>query len=130
MKKTLAGIAAGAILGATLTVGAAAAPAHASVPWEYKNALASAQSYVDMMDFSKKRLYGQLTSSYGEDFPARAAEYALKHVRVDYDHEALGAARSYRKTMHMSKSAIYRQLISAYGEKFTVSQGKWAIKHL
>jgi hypothetical protein len=129
MKKTLASIAAAAILGTTLTFGAAAS-AEASVPWEYKNALASAQSYVDILDFSKQGLYDQLTSSYGGDFPAAASKYALKHVKVNYKREALGAAKSYKKTLHMSKNAIYEQLTSEYGGQFTNAQAKWAIKHL
>ena len=129
MKKTFASIAAAAILGTTLTFGAATS-AQAAVPWEYKNALASAQSYVDNMDFSKDGLYDQLTSEYGEDFPAAAAKYALKHVKVNYKREALGSAKSYQKNMHMSKNAIYDQLTSEYGEQFTSAQAKWAVKHL
>jgi len=128
MRRTLASIAAAAILGATLTVGTATA-VHAD-SWENKNALASAQSYVKILDFSEQGLYDQLTSEYGGDFPAAAAKYALKHLKVNYKREALGAAKSYQKTLHLSKNAIYDQLTSEFGGQFTNAQAKWAIKHL
>lgn len=47
------------------------------VPREYRNALRSAQNYVDILAFSKQGLYDQLTSEYGGQFPADAAQYAV-----------------------------------------------------
>src|SRR5699024_8872240 len=49
-----------------------AAPAEdeneSSVPAEYTSALTKAETYSDMMHMSKKGIYEQLTSEYGEDF--------------------------------------------------------------
>ena len=46
---------------------------------EDKNALAKAESYSSMMHMSKVAIYDQLTSSYGEGFPAESAQYAVDH---------------------------------------------------
>ena len=94
------------------------------------NALAKAQSYSDNMFMSKKRLYEQLTSSYGEGFTASEAQYAIDHVKADWNYNALQKAKSYQSNMNMSKSRIQEQLVSPYGEGFTASEAQYAISHL
>ena len=79
---------------------------------------------------SKKAIYDQLTSEYGEQFPADAAQYAIDNMTADWNANALAKAKSYQNTMHMSKSAIYDQLISEYGEQFTKEEAQYAIDHL
>ena len=102
----------------------------ANVPTEYKNALRSAQLYADTMYMSKAAIYDQLTSEYGEQFPAEAAQYAIDNLDVDWNANALKTAKNYQETMSMSKAAIYDQLISEYGEKFTAEQAQYAVDHL
>src|SRR5699024_12331943 len=55
-----------------------AAPAEdeddSSVPAEYTSALTKAETYSDMMHMSKKGIYEQLTSEYGEDFSDEAEQ--------------------------------------------------------
>lgn len=97
---------------------------------EYQNALKKAESYSKIMYMSKKAIYNQLTSEYGEKFSADAAQYAIDNLNADYKANALAKAKSYQKTMNMSKSAIYDQLISVYGEQFTEEEAQWAIDHL
>lgn len=97
---------------------------------EYKNALAKAETYSEMMHMSKQGIYDQLVSEYGEDFPEDAAQYAIDNLDADYKENALEKAKSYQETMHMSKSAIYDQLISDYGEKFTKDEAQYAIDNL
>lgn len=97
---------------------------------EYKNALKKAESYSKTMHMSKKGIYDQLTSEYGEQFPADAAQYAIDNMTADWNANALAKAKSYQNTMNMSKSAIYDQLVSEYGEQFTASEAKYAIDHL
>lgn len=94
------------------------------------NALKKAQSYSDNMHMSKKRLYEQLTSSYGEGFSASEAQYAVDHVKADWNYNALQKAKSYQSNMNMSKNRIYQQLTSSYGENFTASEAQYAIDHL
>ncbi len=45
--------------------------ADSSVSAEYRNELAKAQQYSDMMHMSKQGIYDQLTSEYGEKVPCR-----------------------------------------------------------
>lgn len=94
------------------------------------NALKNAQYYSDNLHMSKKRLYQQLTSSYGEGFSDSEAQYAIEHVKADWNYNALQNAKYYQTSMNMSKSRIYQQLTSAYGENFTASEAQYAIDHL
>lgn len=97
---------------------------------EDKNALAKAESYSSMMHMSKEAIYDQLTSSYGEGFPAESAQYAVDHLVADYKANALEKAKDYQTSMNMSRSAIYEQLTSSYGEKFTAEEAQYAVDHL
>ena len=99
-------------------------------PIEYQNALKKAESYSKIMHMSKNGIYEQLTSEYGENFEADAAQYAIDNIKADWNANALAKAKSYQETMNMSKNAIYDQLISEYGEKFTAEEAQYAIDHL
>ena len=80
---------------------------------------------------SKKGVYDQLTSSYGEGFSADTAQYTIDHMTgVDWNANALEKAKQYYSNMSMSKSAVYDQLTSEYGEQFTASEAQYAIDHL
>lgn len=97
---------------------------------EYTNALIKAETYSKTMYMSKKGIYDQLTSEYGEKFSADAAQYAIDNMSADWNANALQKAKTYQKTMSMSKSAIYDQLTSDSGEKFTKEEAQYAIDHL
>lgn len=107
-----------------------AEPEEPAVPAEYASALVKAQTYSDMMYMSKAGLYDQLTSEYGEQFSAEAAQYAIDNVSADWNANALAKAKTYQESMAMSPAAIHDQLISEYGEKFTVEEADYAIAHL
>lgn len=97
---------------------------------EYINALKKAELYSKTMHMSKKAIYDQLISEYGEQFSEDAAQYAIDNMTADWKANALEKAKSYQNTMHMSKSSIYNQLISEYGEQFTKEEAQYAIDHL
>ena len=102
-----------------------------TVTQEYKNALTKGLQYANQLHMSKKAIYDQLTSSYGEGFPADAAQYAIDNMTgVDWNANALAKAQEYCAGMSMSKSAVYDQLTSEYGEQFTASEAQYAIDHL
>lgn len=104
---------------------------HSTVSTEYQNALTKGLQYANHLHLSKKAIYDQLTSSYGEGFTADAAQYAINHMTsVDWNYNALQKAKEYQSNMAMSKSAIYDQLTSSYGEQFTASEAQYAIDHL
>ncbi len=100
------------------------------VPAEYKSALAKADTYANTQHMSKKGLYDQLTSEYGEQFSKEAAQYAVDNVETDWNANALAKAKTYQETQNMSPAAIRDQLVSEYGEQFTAAQADYAIKHL
>lgn len=100
------------------------------VSTEYKNALDQAQFYSDDMHMSKQAIYDQLTSEYGGQFPADAAQYAVDNVIADFKANALETAKFYYTSMSMSKESIRQQLTSEYGGKFTVEEADYAISNL
>jgi len=79
---------------------------------------------------SKQGLYDQLTSEYGEKFPADAAQYAVDNLQADYNYNALQKAKEYQEDQDMSTEGIRDQLTSEYGEKFTQDEANYAIQHL
>lgn len=97
---------------------------------EFQNALKSAQNYVEIMAFSEKGLYKQLTSEAVEGYPADAAQYAIDNVDVDYNEQALKSAINYQDVMPMSDDALFKQLTSEAGEQFTAEQAQYAIDNL
>lgn len=101
-----------------------------SVPTEYKNALIKAEQYSENMYMSKQGIYDQLTSEYGEQFSAEAAQYAVDNLQADYNYNALQKAIQYQDQMAMSAEAIRDQLTSEYGEKFTQDEADYAIANL
>lgn len=100
------------------------------VPTEYKNALKQAENYSDVLHMSKQGIYDQLTSEYGGQFPAEAAQYAIDNMTADFKQNALEQAKNYQETLSMSKQAVYDQLTSEYGGKFTAEEAQYAIDNL
>ena len=92
--------------------------------------MAKAKDYSDTMHMSKRGIYDQLTSEYGEKFTEDEAEYAVDNVDADWNENALAKAKEYQDLMSMSNSAIYDQLTSEYGEKFTDEEAQYAVDHL
>ena len=82
------------------------------------------------MHMSKKAIYDQLTSEYGEHFPADAAQYAVDTLEWDYKENAYEKAKIYQDTMSMSINNIKEQLTSEYGEQFTEEEAQYAIDKL
>ena len=108
----------------------AANDAKNNVPKEYQSALKKADLYANKMNLSKKGLYEQLTSDYGEKFNKEAAQYAVDNVKADWKKNALAKAKLYQDKMSMSKSAIHDQLVSDAGEKFTEEEAQYAMTNL
>ena len=108
----------------------ARAEAEAALPAEYKSALRKAESYSRTMHMSKRGIYEQLVSEYGENFSADAAQYAIDNMEADWNANALAKAKSYSDTMHMSKAGIYDQLVSEFGEQFEPDQAQYAVDNV
>ena len=101
------------------------------VTQEYKNALSQAIYFATRDNLSKKAIYDQLTSEYGGQFPADAAQYAIDNLTgIDWNANALAQAKYFYTRGGLSKSAVYDQLTSEYGGQFTASEAQYAIDHL
>ena len=99
-----------------------------AVPMGHKQALKSAESYLEHSSFSKKGLFHQLTSEYGEGFTEEEAQYAVDNVEVDWKEEAVESAESYLEYSSFSKNELLNQLTSEYGENFTEEEAQYAVE--
>lgn len=99
-------------------------------PREYISALIKGQGYADRMYMSKKAIYDQLTSDYGEKFSPEAATYAINNIKANWNKNALQKAKDYQEEQNMSPDAIYDQLTSDSGEQFTPEEANYAVQHL
>lgn len=95
-----------------------------SVSREFKNALGSANNYLDFSSFSKQGLYDQLLY---EDYPEDAAQYAVDNVVTDWNENALESAINYLDFSSFSDQGLYDQLIY---EGYTAEQAQYAIDNL
>ena len=80
------------------------------------------------MHDSKEDIYYELTSE--DKFTPNVAQYAVDHLKADYNANALAKAKQYQKYMNMSPADIQEQLASQAGEKFTPEEAAYAVQHL
>ncbi|MBO3102277.1 Ltp family lipoprotein [Cellulomonas sp. zg-ZUI168] len=110
---------------------AAAAAEAAKGTVSQQNAYRSAESYLRFKGFSRAGLINQLTSEYGEGFPAADAEFAVARLEaeggVDWNAEAAEAAKSYLELTSFSRQGLLDQLTSEYGEQFTPEQAEYGV---
>lgn len=93
-----------------------------TTPREYKNALQSAEDYLEYTAFSKEGLKDQLKY---ENFSDDAISYAIENVTADWKENAVRAAKDYLKFSPMSKDELYEQLIY---EKYTEEEARYAVE--
>ena len=92
-----------------------------------RQAIESAQNYLDMGGFSERGLINQLSSSAGEGFSRADATYAANHVHVDWNQQAVDSAKNYLNMGGFSRSGLIDQLTSSAGEGFTSAQANYAV---
>ncbi|PXY81611.1 immunity protein [Bifidobacterium asteroides] len=95
-------------------------------PDDHQAALAKAQDYSEILHKSKQGIYDELTSE--DKYTPEAAQYAIDHLKADYNANALAEAKHYQKRMHMSKRGIYDELTSE--DKFTPEAAQYAVDNL
>ena len=96
-----------------------------AIPKHGKTVLKQAQNYVDVMHMSKQDLANQLSAKH---YSKAAINYAISHVKTNYDQNALLKGKEYSDSQNMSKQGIYDQLISK--GKFTIKQAQYAVDNL
>lgn len=104
---------------------AAAAEAARIGTLSQQNAYTKAQSYLDMMAFSRSGLAQQLQF---EGFPAEDAEFGIARIEteggVDWNAQAAAKAASYLEMMAFSRSSLVEQL---QYEGFTPEQAEYGV---
>ena len=107
----------------------ASAPTTPAISAAEQQAIASAQSYLDLgSGFSYQSLLSQLTSNYGNGFSASDAKFAISYLKPDWNAQAVEAAHGYLKLgTGFSRSSLIQQLTSSYGNGFTQSQAEYAV---
>ena len=91
---------------------------------EFKNAVGSAEDYLNYTNFSKQGLYDQLLY---EGFPEDAAQYAIDSVVTDWNQNALQASIDYLAYSSFSYPGLYDQLIY---EGYTAEQAQYAVDNV
>ena len=86
-----------------------------------KNALRSAESYLDVMAFSRSGLINQLEY---EGYTTEEAEYAVANCGADWKEQAVRKAESYLDIMSFSRSGLIDQL--EY-EGYTTEEAEYAV---
>ena len=72
-----------------------------------KNAVRSAENYLDTAPFSKKGLIKQLEF---EDYSTEDATYAVDAITVDWNEQAAKSAKNYLDISPFSRSGLFKQL--------------------
>lgn len=88
-----------------------------------------AESYSRSLNMSKKKLYNQLTSEYGESLTEEEANYAIEHANIDWKKNALEKAKIYKKKKMLNYD-IFTKLSSQSGDQFTEEEAQYAVNHL
>jgi len=113
-----------AVLGGTAVVSSNAAKNQSCTPVNtdgLQDAVRSAQSYLDVMPFSRSGLIYQLEF---EGFTSAQATYAVDAVGADWSAQAVLSAQSYLDLMAFSRSGLIYQLEF---EGFTSAQATYAV---
>ena len=87
-----------------------------------KNAVRSANNYLNMTGFSRDGLIDQLSSPYGDGYSVADATAAVDSLSADWNRHAVRSARNYLSMMGFSCSGLIEQLSSSYGDKYTRDQ--------
>lgn len=91
---------------------------------EYRNALGTANDYLDYSSFSKSGLKEQLIY---EGYPDDAAQYAVDTVQTDWNQNAVQTAKDYLDYSSFSDQGLYDQLIY---DGYTEQEAQFAINNL
>ncbi len=87
-----------------------------------KNAVRSAEQYINMTGFSREGLIEQLSSDAGNGYEVDDATVAVDSLNVDWNEQAVRSAEQYLDMMGFSCDGLVEQLSSSAGSKYTVSE--------
>ena len=106
---------------------AASAPASPSgnLTAAQRNAVRSANSYLQLSGFSRQGLIDQLSSEFGDSYSVGDATVAVNSLSTDWNAQAARSAVSYLALSGFSCQGLIDQLSSEFGDKYTVEQATY-----
>lgn len=90
-----------------------------------KNAVRSAEQYINMTGFSREGLIEQLSSEYGDGYGIEDATIAIGSLNIDWNEQAVRSAEEYLDMTGFSCDGLIEQLSSSAGSKYTVSEANY-----
>lgn len=96
-----------------------------------RNALRSAENYLEFKGFSKAGLIDQLSSEFADKYSKADATWAVNHLQgVNWNEQAVRAGQAYLDLQGFSRAGLIQQLSSPYADKFTKAEATYAAKKL
>jgi hypothetical protein len=99
-----------------------------SLTMSQRNAVRSAEQYLNISGFSRAGLIEQLSSSAGSGYSVRDATAAVDSLNVDWNENAVRSAKQYLEVMGFSCSGLVEQLTSSSGSKYTKAQATYGAR--
>lgn len=90
-----------------------------------KNAVRSAEQYINMTGFSRDGLIEQLSSSAGSGYEVADATVAVDSLNIDWKEQAVRSAEQYLDMTGFSCDGLIEQLSSDAGSKYTVEEANY-----
>lgn len=90
-----------------------------------KNAVRSAEQYINMTGFSRDGLIEQLSSDAGNGYEVDDATIAVDSLNIDWNEQAVRSAEQYLDMTGFSCDGLIEQLSSSAGSKYTVDEATY-----
>ena len=90
-----------------------------------RNAVRSANSYLQFSGFSRQGLISQLSSEFGDRYSVGDATVAVDSLNIDWNAQAARSAASYLEMSGFSCQGLIEQLSSDHGDQYTVPQATY-----
>ena len=108
-----------------VTTAPSGSPASGNLTAAQRNAVRSANSYLQLSGFSRQGLIDQLSSEFGDRYSVGDATVAVDSLNTDWNAQAARSAVSYLELSGFSCQGLIDQLSSEAGDKYTVEQATY-----
>ena len=108
-----------------ITAAPSGSPASGNLTAAQRNAVRSANSYLQLSGFSRQGLIAQLSSEFGDSYSAGDATVAVNSLSTDWNAQAARSAVAYLELSGFSCQGLIDQLSSEFGDKYTVEQATY-----
>ena len=108
-----------------VTAAPSGSPASGNLTAAQRNAVRSANSYLQLSGFSRQGLIDQLSSEFGDRYSVGDATVAVDSLSTDWNAQAARSTVSYLELSGFSCQGLINQLSSEFGDKYTVEQATY-----